>query len=638
MYRDPVFNNSLTRDALELDMYRKKTFEKVSKSLRYFLKEGDEERAKNRSWIFDLLEPSQETRIGVHYYLFRPAIENTGTPEQVLKYAIDATMSRISGCFAMTELGHGSNVPGLETTATYDKQRQEFAINTPTITATKWWIGGAADTATHCVCFAQLIVDGVKHGVNMFVIQLRDMDTHDVLPGITIGDCGKKMGRNGIDNGWIQFTNVRIPRTDMLMRFVEVKPDGQVIKRGSQQNAYSALIGGRVAMVSRSSNVLKLSLIKAIRYAAIRRQFNEKDGEPEIPILNYATHEYRLMPLLAGAYAIHFAAEKLEYLFKDAQIEAEKGNFSAYKDAHTISAGLKPFCTWLAHYGIDECRQACGGHGYSSISGFSESFNDFAVMCTWEGDNTVLSQQMARDLVNGLRAMMSGKELAQSMRYLKYIPKALGSQCQWNSEEDFLNIKEQFKVWSYIPMKLLVDAAQTLQARIKSGLSEKEAWNKTAVDLIRATKAHTYLILIGTFIEKVSSVNDERLKKSLKLLSDLFCLYHMEQNMATLLEDGYFNSQQAKILRSLVQKLTHEVRKSSILYTDAFGYPDFIIQSPLGRYDGNMYEHYFSIVQSKYPPNRKIPYYKETIKPLLKNKMEDNEIVKAKKRELMSKL
>lgn len=129
---------------------------------------------------------------------------------------------------------------GIETTATFDVQSDEFVIHTPHLYATKWWIGGAASTATHCAVFAQLVIDGKKHGVKTFVVQLRDTKcvpslpcslpspaaggastdrapgrrrTFMLMPGVNIGDIGKKMGRDGIDNGYIQFTYVRVPRS-----------------------------------------------------------------------------------------------------------------------------------------------------------------------------------------------------------------------------------------------------------------------------------------------------------------------------------------------------------------------------------------------------------------------------------------
>ena len=151
-----------------------------------------------------MADPSFATRFGVAYGLFLGALRGGATPNQLSESnsipadsfaeAFSANSSRLSieltigywidkgtlglngviGCFAMTELAHGSNVAGLETTATFDKETDEFVIHTPHLGATKWWIGGAASTATHAAVFAQLIVDGKRHGVKTFITQLRD--------------------------------------------------------------------------------------------------------------------------------------------------------------------------------------------------------------------------------------------------------------------------------------------------------------------------------------------------------------------------------------------------------------------------------------------------------------------------------
>lgn len=67
---------------------------------------------------------------------------------------------KILGCYAQTELGHGSNVAGLETTATLDQATDEIVINSPTLTSAKYWPGDLGRFSTHAVVFARLIVKG----------------------------------------------------------------------------------------------------------------------------------------------------------------------------------------------------------------------------------------------------------------------------------------------------------------------------------------------------------------------------------------------------------------------------------------------------------------------------------------------
>lgn len=126
----------------------------------------------------------------------------------------------IQGCYAQTEIGHGSDVTGLKTTATFDKAADEFVIHTPTPDATKWWPGGLGKYANFAIVFANLMIekDGnmTKNGMYPFLVQLRDRDTHKHMPGIKTGDLGPKFGYNSSDNGWLTMDRVRIPRDRML--------------------------------------------------------------------------------------------------------------------------------------------------------------------------------------------------------------------------------------------------------------------------------------------------------------------------------------------------------------------------------------------------------------------------------------
>ena len=281
----------------------------------------------------------------------------------------------------------------METTATFDENSDEFVIHTPSLTSTKWWIGGAAQTATHAAVFARLIVKGKSYGVKSFIVPLRDYETFSLKPGVTVGDCGAKMGRHGIDNGWIQFTHVRIPRSNMLMKFTKVSRDGVVTEPPMAQLTYGALILGRVTMVRESSDLSKKALIIAIRYGLVRRQFSSKPGEPENKIMDYGTHQQRLLPLLAGTFAINFTALEVariydELMYKMDRITANdptiKEVIESLKETHATSAGLKAHCTWFALNLIEQCRQTLGGHGYSSYAGLASLYQDFAVQCTWE--------------------------------------------------------------------------------------------------------------------------------------------------------------------------------------------------------------------------------------------------------------
>ena len=315
--------------------------------------------------VLSLVDPGFMTRMGVHYGLFMGALAGSGTQEQ-LQYWTDKgafSLRGLIGCFGMTEMGyapllaytfrHGSNVPGIETLATFDRQTDEFVIHTPTLTATKWWIGGAAESATHCCVFARMVVDGRDYEVKSFVVPLRNPETFDLMPGVNIGDMGMKMGRNAIDNGWIQFTNVRIPRTNLLMRHTKVARDGRVTEPMFPQLTYGALVHGRMAMIRESSDALKKALTIAVRFSCQRRQFGGGPGE-EHKLMDYRTHQMRLLPLLASTFALGFSEQALKQAF-DRNMRALEGAtpadpnirqiIDALKETHGNTAGLKAFST-----------------------------------------------------------------------------------------------------------------------------------------------------------------------------------------------------------------------------------------------------------------------------------------------------
>lgn len=153
----------------------------------------------------------------------------------------------------MTELGHGSDVTNMETTAHYDQMTKEFILNSPTETSRKFWIGNLAVTATKAIVFAQLIVNGVRHGLHGFLVEIRNPETFESHNGITIGDCGDKLGLQGIDNGWIMFDKVRVPKESLLNKYADITPDGiytSAIKSKSKRMAaqLGSLSGGRLAI------------------------------------------------------------------------------------------------------------------------------------------------------------------------------------------------------------------------------------------------------------------------------------------------------------------------------------------------------------------------------------------------------
>ena len=121
-----------------------------------------------------------------HYGLFLPTLLTQCSAEQQSWWLARALKCELIGCYCQTEMGHGSNVRGMMTTATYDKSTDEFVMNTPTLRSIKWWPGALGKVATHAVVYAQLFIDGKEYGLNSFMVQIRD-ENHKPLEGVSLG-------------------------------------------------------------------------------------------------------------------------------------------------------------------------------------------------------------------------------------------------------------------------------------------------------------------------------------------------------------------------------------------------------------------------------------------------------------------
>jgi acyl-CoA oxidase len=193
-----------------------------------------------------------------------------------------------------------------------------------------------------------------------------------------------------MDNGLAYFDNVEIPRRNMAMRFAVVDENGKYSKKhvsdAASKVAYITMMQVRTMIVMGSSKALAMSTAVTIRYSAVRKQGYKEDGKTEVQVLDYKQQQHRIFPLLAASYCFFFSGRKLGYNLK--QIEDKLINKKAVTkqqvaDIHATSSALKSFNTMIAADGIEECRKACGGHGFLSSSGLPE------LMCSYLQSPTV---------------------------------------------------------------------------------------------------------------------------------------------------------------------------------------------------------------------------------------------------------
>lgn len=366
-------------------------------------------------------------KFAVHYGLFCCTVFLLGSPELKARILPKAMRCDLLGCFAMTELGHGSNVRALGTTARYDTSTQEWVLNTPDDASQKFWIGNAGRHAHMTVVWAQLIDGaGKNQGVHCFLVPLRHHSPADpyspvkddeeannsppnTYPGVHIRCIGHKIGLNGVDNGRIWFHNARIPRENLLSKFGNVAPDGTYSSPiASSTGRFAAQLGqlivNRVGIAGVAVMVSRYALSNAIRYSFQRVQFGPSRSE-EVPIMTYSSHQRRLIRPLARAYAMTTAVNA----YKRTMFAHIEATGSVPSTGHVIASALKVYTTWNS---VEDCqtgREACGGLGYSSFNRFGPLRNEMDHNLTVEGDNNVLLQQVSKHLLDEFAAKVKRK-------------------------------------------------------------------------------------------------------------------------------------------------------------------------------------------------------------------------------------
>ncbi|KAK3120489.1 hypothetical protein QOZ80_9AG0688550 [Eleusine coracana subsp. coracana] len=533
-------------------------------------------------------------KFGVQYSLWGGSIINLGTKKHRDKFFDGIDNLDIPGCFAMTELHHGSNVQALQTTATFDPVTDEFIINTPNDGAIKWWIGNAAVHGKYATVFARLILPlqgkagtPADMGIHAFIVPIRDLETHAVLPGIEINDCGHKIGLNGVDNGALRFRSVRIPRDNLLNRFGDVSRDGKYTSSLPTINKRFAatlgeLVGGRVGIAYSSVGILKVAVTIATRYALLRQQFGPPK-QPEISVLDYQSHQHKLMPMLASSYAFHFATIYLV----DKYSEMKKTNDEdVIADVHVLSSGLKAYITSYTAKSISICRESCGGHGYAAVNRFGALRNDHDIFQTFEGDNTVLLQQVAGDLLKQYQEKFKGGTLSVTWNYLRdsmstYLSQPNPVTARWEGEDHLRDPNFQLDAFRYRTSRLLHSVAARLQKHSKT-LGGFGAWNRCLNHLLTLAESHIESVILAKFIEAVKSCPDEKTRQVLKLVCDLYALDRIWKDIGTYRNVDYVAPNKAKAIHKLTDYLSYQVRLVARELVDAFDLPDVIIRAPIG--------------------------------------------------------
>jgi acyl-CoA oxidase len=522
-------------------------------------------------------------KFGVQFGLFGGSIQFLGTEKHHDAYLESVGSLELPGGFAMTERGHGSNVRDIETTARYDAEADEFVIDTPNDAARKEWIGNAAEHGQMVTTFAQLEVDGESYGVHAFLVPIRN-EEGEVLEDIRIEDCGHKLGLNGIDNGRIWFDQVRIPRDNLLDRHAHVTDEGEYespIPSATKRffTMVGTLVGGRVSVAAASVTAMKTALSVATRYGVRRRQFGPA-GEAEVPIMDYRTHQRRLMPRIAKAYALSFAINHL----KDRYLERTGED---QREVEALAAGMKAYASWAAVDAVQESREACGGMGYLTENRIPELRKNLDIYTTFEGDNTVLMLLVARGLLTQFRNQFEDDRVFGLVRYVAQqastAVQELNPVVTRTTDSEHLRGSDfQLGAFRYRAESLTQSAARRLQARLgDDDVSSYEAFNQVQDHLVSLAEAHIEQVILEQFQATIDEVPEGPQREILQCLRSTFAMERIHEDAGWFLESGYIEPPKARAIRTELNELCAELREQAVPLVDAFGIPESCLAAPI---------------------------------------------------------
>ncbi|KAF9921363.1 acyl-coenzyme A oxidase [Linnemannia zychae] len=566
--------------------------------------------------------------ISLHETAFIPIIYAQGSDEQAKYWGPLAEKHQIIGCYAQTELGHGSNLSQLETTATFNRDTDQWIIHSTSFSAAKWWIGGLGVVCTHALIQARLIIDGKDYGAHGFIVPIRSLEDHSPFPGVKVGDIGPKSygGFAKIDNGFVRFDNHPIPRENMLMRFAKVTREGQYIKPPHSKLAYGSMVLLRSHMVRGAAMTLARATTIATRYSTVRRQFHvptsRKDAanpKLETQVINYPMVQARLFPMIAQSYAMLAAGKKMISMYESMLSELMQDNISSLAEVHAISSGLKSTCSTIAATGAEDCRKIMGGHGYSYYSGISHLWSNYVPSNTYEGDNFLLTQQSARYLLKQIKVATSDPDKVTP--FSKYVIRTLdqdafqAERCSVETVNDWLRPEVQLAAFEHRAGRFVGELAM---AAMKDGM----VWSDLNLECWKICHAHSQYVLSRSAIEGVANARDEGVAKEtvlvLKRLSDLFALHTIQTALGDYLEDYYVSPLQCQLLRQQIKKLQDALADDVVGLVDAFDFPDHYLGSALGVADGDAYKNLWEAAQRQ-PINQPevVEGLKAYIRPIL---------------------
>lgn len=448
-----------------------------------------------------------------------------------------------------------------------------------------------------------------SYGPQTFILQIRDLKTHQPLPGIAVGDIGPKYGYASMDNGYMLFDRFRVPRSAMLSRYAEVSDEtGAFMRTGHPAVVYGSLTFVRGQIIMNARLVLARAVTVAVRYCSIRRQFKDRDSnntsDQEMKVLDYPTVQIRILPLLATTFALHYTGEYMYMLYHKSRQTIEKGDFGPLAELHSASSGLKSLCTMLAADGIETCRRAMGGHGFGGGSGLVGLNADYLSKPTVEGDNWMITQQVAAYLIKKMTNAVQKpntptRDLTDELFHF-YLQNRGQRIPQSVVKDDEVDDQATVEVFQWRAADL---AYRAYQARVV----EKKPWTRLMVQLHSLSRAYSEQILVTNFHNSFTDTTSTLASPTPNVLRTcfrLFALYTLDSSASSFTMTTAVSSESVYGLQDTILDLMSELRPHAVKLVDAWSIPDWLLGSALGRSDGKVYEELFDMAHRRNPLNR----------------------------------